>query len=400
MLEIKKRSKKNGFELYFDDELISEAIVNKDQNAQGKFIVILPFNDLCKKLLSKPHNFLKIKKLRILSILEFIDLDYFENFVDVYVNKQKEFFNLYLTFSIQGNFFDWDLSFSINLYSEKFVDIWERKYTFLHDIETIAEPYDLALTIHFSFENISKSINDEIINAKTIIEDCHQETLKLLRIKSKKIYIETFNFPEELKVTCEQYLLYFVQFLQDFGINAKSNLEEDAGRVLFSVTPTDNKTALEKIREALAVYLNLPASPIVYDDSFAAMRLQQQIRNLHHAQQMTVTELRSTQYALQLAQQTIENQAELLIHQKTINEHQNKIIEKISSKSIMMDSVENKEELEKFCEGFEVGKSEFLMKQLGLHLNPATVLKNIGKKIIGKTEDKKSVLGLDEENEN
>ncbi len=89
-----------------------------------------------------------------------------------------------------------------------------------------------------------------------------------------------FNFPEQFKTPCEQYLLYFAQFLQDLGISATSNLKEEAGKVLFSVTPTDDKEALDKIREALAVYLNLPASPIVYDDSFAAMRLQQQIENL------------------------------------------------------------------------------------------------------------------------
>jgi hypothetical protein len=62
----------------------------------------------------------------------------------------------------------------------------------------------------------------------------------------------------------------------------------------------------------------------------------------------------------------------------------------------MIDSLENKEELEKFCEGFEVGKSEFLIKNFGLHLNPATVLKNVGKKILGK-EESKSILDLNDE---
>src|SRR5215213_4701390 len=50
----------------------------------------------------------------------------------------------------------------------------------------------------------------------------------------------TFNFPEAVKIPCEQYLLYFATFLKDLGINAASNLQEEAGKVLFSVTPTED----------------------------------------------------------------------------------------------------------------------------------------------------------------
>ena len=106
-------------------------------------------------------------------------------------------------------------------------------------------------------------------------------------------------------MNCKQYLEYFAQFLKDLGINATSNLNEEAGKVLFSVTPTDDKEALDKIREALAVYLNLPASPIVYDDSFAAMRLQQQIENLQHSQRMAVRELQFNEKLLVAQSDTI-----------------------------------------------------------------------------------------------
>ena len=37
------------------------------------------------------------------------------------------------------------------------------------------------------------------------------------------------------------------------------------------------------------------------------------------------------------------------------------------------------------------------MKQIGVHINPATVLKTIGKKNLGKDDEKKSVLGLNVE---
>ena len=164
-------------------------------------------------------------------------------------------------------------------------------------------------------------------------------------------------------------------------------MKEEAGKVLFSVTPTDDIEALDKIREALAVYLNLPASPIVYDDSFAAMRLQQQIENLQHSQRMAVRELQFNEKLLVAQSDTIHEKNITISQQQSVIEQQNKIIEKISSKSIMMDSVENKEELEEIFDGLKVGKSEFLKKQLGIDFNPVTSLKTLGKKLIGKDDE-------------
>lgn len=75
--------------------------------------------------------------------------------------------------------------------------------------------------------------------------------------------IEYFNFPEEIKIACSQYLQYFYEFLKDVGIKAKVDLEEqDSGEILFSINPEDKDEALENIRLTLDVYLRLPASKI------------------------------------------------------------------------------------------------------------------------------------------
>ena len=86
------------------------------------------------------------------------------------------------------------------------------------------------------------------------------------------------------------------------------------------------------------------------------MRLQQQIENLQHSQRMAVRELQFNEKLLIAQSDTIHEKNITISQQQSVIENQNKIIEKISSKSIMMDSVENKEELEKFCEGFESWK--------------------------------------------
>lgn len=231
-----------------------------------------------------------------------------------------------------------------------------------------------------------------------VIHKYHLEAIQRLVIGvSDNSLLSSFNFPNNIKSSCEQYLLYFAQFLQDLGINATSDLKEEAEKVLFSVTPTDDVEALDKIREALAVYLNLPSSPIEYNESFAAMRLQQQVENLQHSQKMAVREIRSAERELRLAQTVIEHQDKIIYQKDSIIEQQNKVIEKIQSKSIMMDSLENKEEFEKVFEGLEVGESKILKEQIGIRFNPVTSLKTLGKKLIGKDDERKSVLGLDEE---
>src|SRR5262249_29387432 len=129
------------------------------------------------------------------------------------------------------------------------------------------------------------------------------------------------------------------------------------------------------------------ASPIVYDESFAAMRLQQQVENLQHAQRMAQMEFR-------MAQKVIESQDKIINQKDLTIEQQSKIIEQIINKSVMVDSAENKEELEKVYEGLEVGESKFIKEQLGIKFNPAKLIKTVVKNTFGKGEEIIE-LGLD-----
>jgi hypothetical protein len=250
----------------------------------------------------------------------------------------------------------------------------------------------------------------------TLTIDCHKgraafllESILECEEKIQKFYLLAVNqylaldgisakfaFPVELRASCEQYLLYFAQFLRDLGINASSDLREHAGKVLFSVTPIDDTEALDKIREALAVYLNLPASPIVLDDSFASMRLQQQIENLKHSQKMAARELQLTEKVL-VAQSEIIHEKNTIISQKDSTiEQQDKIIEKITSKSIMMDSLKNKEEFEKIFDGLEVGEIPLLKEKLGIKFHPTKSLKSLRGKLTGM-DDEIISLNLDKD---
>jgi hypothetical protein len=83
--------------------------------------------------------------------------------------------------------------------------------------------------------------------------------------------VALFEFAPEVRIPCEQYLLYFVEFLKDLGVEAQADLSHDAGRVLFSVTPRSGREALDRIKEALEAYLSLPGATSLGDISSTAM---------------------------------------------------------------------------------------------------------------------------------
>jgi hypothetical protein len=240
---------------------------------------------------------------------------------------------------------------------------------------------------------------DDVYKIENLILEFHNHAVKSLISKNLKSVNTIFEFPHELEIPCEQYLLYFAQFLNDLGVNATSNIKHEAGKVLFSVTPTDSIDALDKIREALAVYLNLPSSPIIYDESFAAMRLQQQIENLQHSQKMRARELQLTEKLVIAQSEMIQEKNTIIAQKDSVIEQQNKVIEKITSKSIMMDSLENKEELEEIYDGLSIGESKFLKEQLGIHFNPAKMIKTGVDNLFGKGDEIISILDSDEETE-
>jgi CheY-like chemotaxis protein len=119
-----------------------------------------------------------------------------------------------------------------------------------------------------------------------------------------------FDFPEEVRVPCEQYLLYFGQFLRDLGVQSTSDLSHEAGQVLFTVTPTDSHTALDKVRAALNVYLRLPSSPVsdAGDDGIAVQRLESTVLRLQGDLRLASAELQAKNMTIQAQQLIIQTQ--------------------------------------------------------------------------------------------
>jgi hypothetical protein len=388
MIEVIGTGKSGIFEIHIAGELLEHTKAYVSESANRITLDVNSYEDtakLCSCHLSDIPNNLKI------NLLAKNNIGFDENFLELTENLIRSIWVITLQ---RNEFVVIGIKFGTNLLR------WRRQYTYYSYLEAFVKSKELFKHNNVEFEKQKESIvalikfapdkttlSEAIYQSSSILYECHGEVERsILSEFGKEILKASFTFPEELKASCEQYLIYFAQFLQDLGINATSSLKEVAGQVLFSVTPKEDIVALDKIREALAVYLNLPASPIVYDDSFASMRLQQLIENLQHSQRMAVRELQYNEKLLIAQSDSIREKNLTISQQQSVIEQQNKIIEKISSKSIMMDSVENKEELEEIYDGLKIGKSEKLGKWLGVHLNPARVIKTAVKNAFKKDE--------------
>jgi hypothetical protein len=393
MIELKKKDDSNDtFFIYVDGEICNDSYAY----GEGRY-EIRSYTDSNRIITKKIEDFPVFNSMFLHNLYEWIDFEHYFYFSSV-VNKHSKKTNEFITyFEFVPKLENWNKNFTFAEFFSVFQHNWINENKTIK-IEWVTQD-EVFIHIKFKESIINTSIKDFIFPLGNTIKRTFLKTISTLNLNKNNNSINTtFRFPDNLRVPCEQYLLYFAQFLQDLGVNATPNLKEEAGKVLFSVTPIDDIEALDKVREALAIYLNLPSSPIVYDDSFAAMRLKQQIDLLKHSQQMAETEfrLRMAQSLVEAQNITIKDQSEMLIQQSVFIQQQKEHIEKITNPAVMMNSVENKEELVELYDGLKIGESKFLKEQLGIHLNPAKVIKKATNNLFGK-EEKISILDLDEE---
>lgn len=114
-----------------------------------------------------------------------------------------------------------------------------------------------------------------------------------------------FRFPPQIKTACEQYLIYFGQFLADLGIEAQTQISEEVDAVLFKVTPKDGTSALANIRDALDAYLRLADTTDweSFSPSRGDLALQQLQSNVLHLQ----SQLTLAKATMQMQQATIQH---------------------------------------------------------------------------------------------
>lgn len=385
MIEIKKANNTDNINLFIDGVLIEGVNVSKysafkfDALNNHSFYYEISTKDkkIAEDLINhRLEEFPFGTKIQLINFFEWLNEYHLISFEVIEYEQRK------LEFHYYPDMLKWRYGYSLVEYSNNIEEYIKKNSPFSGDftfIDSIQQGgYDPYFIVSFILDRTEYKIGLEIQHYLNFLKICHENINNKFQ---SNLLLATFSFPDKLKTSCEQYLQYFAKFLQDLGINVTSNLNEEAGKILFSVTPIDDIEALDKIREALAVYLNLPSSPIVeYNDSFPAMRLQAEIERLQSSQRIAEMEFRVVHKAL-------ESQDKIIFQQTVLLEQQHKIIERITDKSVMINSAENKEELVKVYEGLEAGYSKWIYELTGLKVNFVKIIETGVKNTLGKGEE-------------
>lgn len=166
-------------------------------------------------------------------------------------------------------------SFIIDLNYSFYLNTWDKGFTF----KDFLSVFESILPDNYKNENLRAIVDDENVlsllstfpytssplyhQIERFIEEINsiiKSAYLLLSANNEDSFISVFKFPESIKTPCQQYLMYFGQFLSDLGIEVETELKEQAHSTLFSVTPRNKNEALDKIKEVLEMYINIPNS--------------------------------------------------------------------------------------------------------------------------------------------
>ncbi|MDZ4443511.1 hypothetical protein ORM30_24115 [Bacillus cereus] len=291
-------------------------------------------------------------------------------FEDIKIEKKlengREKYHLRFESSFNG-IENWKQVFSIREYVELMEKIINSDDDL--DFEWVRMDEDMALECEIFCETCDgeKIIRSYVEGKLSAIKKISDRVIKELTYNVPNALISWFEFPERVRIPCEQYLLYFIQFLKDLGISAEANLENESGKVLFSVIPTTESVALEQIRDALEVYLQLPSkvNTMSYVNMPTDPKIQQLIANTQHLN----SQLMLCNASMQMQAQTIERQ------QTIINQQQRMLDATILQTSLVTMSTSGKEEDKEELFGGTVALKKYEGK--GFEVNVANIYRGI-----------------------
>ncbi len=303
MIELKnKEGSESQYEIYIDGEFCEDSYAESSYSLQDEKAVEY-FSDS-----SASTSKLARQKISDFLPFEYIYLGYFFEWSEMYNDVsilQKSLNNLEINLKFRPDLVGWKRDYSFIEYFELLenergkrdesgksliFDIEDGKFWLAFETTKLdISPIELIRP----YENLLKKIFNDVSFALNLSHQTNDLNL-------------SFNFPKNLKIPCEQYLSYFVQFLQDLGIKATSDFKrEEAGKVLFSVTPTDDVEALDKIREALEIYLRLPSSPLISSQEIEIQKLEAQVEFFRSQIRLARAEMQLKEATIQQQQLTI-----------------------------------------------------------------------------------------------
>lgn len=312
MIEIKQKADgSEEKELFINGEIVPA----DDFRVYGKdnYRVEILNIDLSHEVMKDTFNTIS-KDIRTLAL--YYPLEFWDFVEDIEIERVRghESHNVfYFQYEFEWDFEKWKKPYSI----EEFFLAMNHVVAGYHDMGIMWIQEDEVISNGCNLRCFGYHITDSIYDVHCkyvgLIEEIFNKVTVILHQKTDNSLTSIFNFPDEVRVPCEQYLIYFVQFLEEIGIEANASIHDEAGKVLFSVTPTSSEIALEQIHKALNIYLQLPTS--FSDLQFTQIPIEPKVQQLIANAQHLNTQLLLVKAIMQANDYTMRNQ-QILIGQQ------------------------------------------------------------------------------------
>ena len=318
MIEI--RDERDQYRLFIDGTAIDKAQVIYDEAASRHKIRVLDAEVGNLLLPLTPADFPPLCSLRLQYEFSWSEkLDALVLYITV-ASDPKQIGGHVLQFGFQRGFSDWKTLYGFDDYMHGLKEFsrmsGNTEPRFYKDARSDGQTE--GFIAEFSFSSPDKSIATELNRCVHRLVELHssvrgRESLAPRRDRTIEM---SFNFPAGVRVICEQYLLYFIEFLRDLGVEAMSELTADsAGRVLFTIKPMEKQQALDQIRMALDAYLHLPAVDM---EGTSSPNSAPEVQRLAATVQHFKSQLTLAHATLQMKNATIEAMATVIEHQRKL----------------------------------------------------------------------------------
>jgi len=196
----------------------------------------------------------------------------------------------YLSFAIEGkiifqlipNYIKWDRPYNVITFANKLkLILLSHGFTvdFKQDVNFLEEGFQISYNFNFD-----KKINEEYERFLCVIDKEVKNIFENPTLLDIYSIANKYSFPQEIRQACEQYLIYFSKFLEDYGIEISSALESKNGDTIFTVKPKNSHEALSSIRDLLNFYLSLPdfQNLEIITKDYNDVSVQQLLSNIYH----------------------------------------------------------------------------------------------------------------------
>lgn len=265
---------------YLDDIEIGEAEDNV--GGPGSEFLIFCNNKIFK--FSEVYNIADFFKEDIFILSLPINFEQFTNlnWIDKKLSYLSFEINGKIIFELMPNFVKWDRPYNV-------IDFLEKLKLILIPYGFLAEFKNNNHFLEYGFEiscnlNLDQKIDNEYERFLFVIDREVKNIFENPALVDKNSISNKYSFPQEIRQACEQYLIYFSKFLEDYGIEISSALESKDDDTFFTIMPKNANEALSNIRNLLNFYLSLPdlQNLEIITKDYNDVSVQQLLSNIYH----------------------------------------------------------------------------------------------------------------------